>query len=84
MDVPQPLVDGLEKVYVLSGLLELGTNDQLPRKRQPADGLRLCSSSERRLESSKESEQPTNANSAASGNAAIAESTNAESNGFSI
>jgi hypothetical protein len=84
MDVPQPLVDGLEKVYVLFGLLELGTNGQLPRKRQPIDGLGLCSSSECRLESSQKSEQPTNANSTAGGNAAIAESTNAESNGFSI
>jgi hypothetical protein len=26
MDVPQPLVDGLEKVYVRSGFVELGPN----------------------------------------------------------
>ena len=84
MDVPQPLVDGLEKVYVFLGFLEMYTDGQLPRKCQPINGTGLYSTPECSLESSQKSEQPTNASPTTGGNAAIAESTDAESNGFSI
>ena len=85
MDVPQPLVDGLEKVYVPSGFLELVTNEQLPWKRQSTDGLGLCSTSECSLEPNQEHKQSTNAGSATSGHATVAKSTaGAKSNGLPI
>jgi len=85
MDVPQPLVDGLEKVYVTFGFIEQYPDRQLPWKCQSTDGLGLCSTSECSLEPNQEHKQSTNAGSATSGHATVAKPTaGAESNGLSI